>query len=42
MIQEHWSGVKKIVKIYKCYKLNLYFPVDRKHSYNLSIKKMIE
>ena len=36
-----WSK-SKIAKLYEYYKLNLYFPVDRRYSYSSSIKKMTE
>ena len=32
----------KVAKIYEYYKLNLDFPVDRRHLYSPSIKKMNE
>ena len=36
-----WSK-NKFAKIYETYKLNIDFPVDRRHLYSQSIKKMTE
>ena len=36
-----WS-INKIAKIYEYFRLNLDFPVDQRHSYHPSIKKMTE